>query len=105
MLRWHWLGEYGRLGSPSNHKSPTQLSHYNEVRGKEKEIVFSEPVGETHEESQPTDRFRKFVITTHPHTYTISEEVRSAHTRYQKARKEVVIKKTMTKIFNRMTST
>ena len=78
--------------------------------------MFSEPVGETHEESQPTDRFRKFVITTHPHTYTISEEVRSAHTRYQKARKEVhthdirrgrkevVIKKTIITIFNRMTS-
>ena len=73
MFWWVWLGEYGRLRSPSNHKYPTQLASHNEVRGEEKEIVFSEPVGETHEESQPTDRFRKFVITTHP----------SAQTQYQ----------------------
>ena len=48
-----WLGEYGRLGSPSNRKPPTQLASLSEGRGKEKEIVFSELRGETHAESQP----------------------------------------------------
>ena len=56
------LGEYGRLRSPSNRKSPTQLSVPKD--GKEKETVFSEPKSETHEESQLLGRFRSFVITT-----------------------------------------
>ena len=52
-----WLGEYGRLRSTVNRKLPTLLPK------EEKEVVFSEQTGETHEESQPAHRLWSFVIT------------------------------------------